>query len=478
MDPDRRRHFLLNLGKIRAEYLDDPDGAADILSQLLREDPSDSEAAAALEALDAHLLSQGIRKELRFDIARTLEPVYRNDAAVAKLAGVLEIQVAHTHELFEKIALLDELAGLYLDEIGDSAAGLDALQRAVIADPEDAARRARLLSVAAEQGELEQAADTLEDAAMQADALSSAPIFRELGSLYEDQLHQSERAIDAYERALERDETDAQSLRALERLFQNTGDSEALAHNLRRQVSFADSERRTELLTRAATLFEDVLDRPADVVLAYQNLLQEQPDSTDAFYGLERVYGAGERWIDLSDVLRLRVDATYQDTERIAALQRLADVHAERLNARHEAVSVHRQILSLDPQPHGSLDALIGFFEEDTNWQELAEILHSKLAATILQEGEEFDALQLKLAGVLRQELFDIDGALELYRAVFQRTDGHPQAVAALRELLEDEQYAPQVTDELVAHYYAHQGFDALNEVYETRIALCFEPGE
>src|SRR5690554_1228698 len=478
MDPDRRRHFLLNLGKIRAEYLADSDGAADILSQLLREDPSDSEAAAALEALDAHLLSQGIRKELRFDIARTLEPVYRNDAAVAKLAGVLEIQVAHTHELFEKIALLDELAGLYLDEIDDSAAGLDALQRAVIADPEDAERRARLLSVAAEQGELEQVADTLEDAAMQADALSSAPIFRELGSLYEDQLHQSERAIDAYERALERDETDAQSLRALERLFQNTGDSEALAHNLRRQVSLADSERRTELLTRAATLFEDVLDRPADAALAYQDLLQEQPDSTDAFDGLERVYGAGERWIDLSDVLRMRVDATYQDTERIAALQRLADVHAERLNDRHEAVSVHREILSLDPQRHGSLDALIGFFEEDANWQELAEILRSKLAATTPQEGEEFDALQLKLAGVLRQELFDIDGALELYRAVFQRTDGHPQAVAALRELLEDEQYAPQVTDELVAHYYAHQGFDALIEVYETRIALSFEPGE
>src|SRR5690554_6024977 len=478
MDPDRRRHFLLNLGKIRAEYLADSDGAADILSQLLREDPSDSEAAAALEALDAHLLSQGIRKELRFDIARTLEPVYRNDAAVAKLAGVLEIQVAHTHELFEKIALLDELAGLYLDEIGDSAAGLDALQRAVITDPEDAERRARLLSVAGEQGELELAADTLEDAAMQADALSSAPIFRELGSLYEDQLHQSERAIDAYKRALERDETDAESLRALERLFQNTGDSEALAHNLRRQVSFADSERRTELLTRAATLFEDVLDRPADAALAYQDLLQEQPDSTDAFDGLERVYGAGERWIDLSDVLRMRVDATYQDTERIAALQRLADVHAERLNDRHEAVSVHREILSLDPQRHGSLDALIGFFEEDANWQELAEILRSKLAATTPQEGEEFDALQLKLAGVLRQELFDIDGALELYRAVFQRTDGHPQAVAALRELLEDEQYAPQVTDELVAHYYAHQGFDALIEVYETRIALSFEPGE
>ena len=31
MDPDRRRHFLLNLGKIRAEHLADSDGAADIL---------------------------------------------------------------------------------------------------------------------------------------------------------------------------------------------------------------------------------------------------------------------------------------------------------------------------------------------------------------------------------------------------------------------------------------------------------------
>lgn len=478
MDPQRRRHFLLNLGKIRAEHLADSDGAADILSQLLREDPGDAEAAAALEALDAHLLTQGIRKELRFDIARTLEPVYRNSAAAAKLAGVLEIQVAHTHEHFEKIALLDELTGLYLDELADPAAGLDALQRAVIVDPQDAERRARLVRVAAQQDELQQAADTLEDAAMQADTLSAAPIFRELGSLYEDQLHHAERAIDAYEQALERDETDAQSLRALERLFQNTGASEALAHNLRRQVVFADSPRRIELLTRAATLFEDVLDRPEEAALAYQELLQEQPDSTDAFDGLERVYRAGERWIDLSDVLRMRVDATYQDTERIAALQRLADVQAQRLNDRIEAVSVYREILSLDPQHHDSLDALIAFFEEDANWQELAETLRSKLSATTPQEGEPFDALQLKLAGVLRQELFDIDAALELYRAVFQRTDGHPEAVQALRELLEDEQFAPQITDELVAHYYAHGDFDALIEVYQTRIALSFEPDE
>lgn len=478
MDPDRRRIFLLSLGQMRAEHLADSDGAADILSQLVREDPSDAPAVAALEALDASLQEQAIRKELRFDIARTLEPVYRNTEEFAKLAAVLETQQAHTHEAFEKVALLDELTGLYLDEIDNPSAGFDALQRAVLADPEDAARRTRLLNLAGDLDELDAAANTLEDAVLEVDTLSSPPIYRQLGGVYEDRLQQADRAIDAYERALEQDESDEDSLLALERLYQNTGRSEALAKNLRRQIPFADSARRIELLTRSATLYEDVLDRPDDAALAYHDLLQEEPDSTDAFDGLERVYGAGERWIDLADALRSRIDATYHDTERIAALERLADVHADRLGDRHEAVTIHREILGIDPQHHDSLDALIAFFEEDAQWHELAEALRQKIAATTPQVGEQFDALQLKLASVLREKLFDFDGALELYRAVLQRTSGHPEAVAALRELLEDENYAAQVTGDLVAHYSEHGEFEALIEVYESRAAQSYEPSE
>lgn len=243
-------------------------------------------------------------------------------------------------------------------------------------------------------------------------------------------------------------------------------------------MPFADSARRTELLSRAATLFEDVLDRPDDAAQTYHDLLQEQPDSADAFDGLERVYSAGERWIDLSEVLRNRADATYQDAERIAALERLAEVQANQLHDRHEAITVHREILGLNPQHHGSLDALTAFFEEDAQWHELADILRSKLAATTPQEGEEFDALQLKLAGVLRGQLFDIDGALELYRAVLQRTSGHPEAVAALRELLDDDNYAAQITGDLVTYYRANDEFDALIEVFETRVAKSYEPSE
>src|SRR5699024_3882528 len=115
--------------------------------------------------------------------------------------------------------------------LGDQAAGFSAIERGVLVEPEAEERRARLLAAAGAQDRLEDAARTLEEAAQRVDVLSAAPLLRQLGSIYEDSLRQPAQAIDAFERALERDEADEESLRALERLYVNTGDSSKLAQN-------------------------------------------------------------------------------------------------------------------------------------------------------------------------------------------------------------------------------------------------------
>lgn len=478
VDPDRRRDFLLALGKLRADQLADYAGAADLLSQLVTEDPGDDEALEAVEALDATLGQLGDRPGLRLDLARTLEPVYRSREDLEKLAGALETRVEQTHEPFEKVAIFDELTDLYLERIGDDEAAFSALERAVVVDPDDERRRTQLLEVATRLERLEEAAEALEEAALTADPLAAGAILRQIGAVYEDILQSSADAIDAYERALERDERDEESLQALERLYQNTSNFEGLAQNLRQQVSFGDPSRRTSLLARAGTLYEEVLDRPDDAIDVFIDLLDEEPDSVEAFAALERLYDKLERWVDLADTLRRRADATLEEAARIDVLDRLAGVFADKLHDVHEAIAVHREILGTDPHRVESLDALEQIFREEAQWHELSEILRQKLASPLGDDDEVRDALEIQLAAVLREQLFEVDEALVLYRSVLERSPGHPDAIAALEELSQDENWAAQVTDDLVAHYTDEEAFERLVELYETRKMQVYDPAE
>ncbi|QDG54293.1 tetratricopeptide repeat protein [Persicimonas caeni] len=478
VDPDRRRRFLLELGKLRAEQLADYAGAADLLSQLVTEDPGDDEAVSALEALDETLLNLGDRPGLRLDLARTLEPVYRSRDEAGKLAAVLSVRAEQTHEPFEKVALLDELVDLYLGRLSDDDAAFEVLLEGVVVDPEDEGRRSRLMEVARRLERLEDGAHALEEAAVEADPMAAGAIYRQLGALYEDTLQRPSDAIAAYEQAREQDERDEQALLALERLYQNTSDFDRLVENLRQQVLFGDPSKRVSLLERMGTLYEEVLDRPEDAIDVYAELLDEEPDSTEAFEALERLYARLERHIDLADVMRRRAESTYEEDERVAALARLAQVYRAELHDVHEAIAVHREILAIAPQRHESLDALEEIFEEEAQWHELADILRQKLMASTDDQTESKDTLELKLAGVLREQLFEVDEALGFYRSVLQRTPGKAEAIEALEELVTDENWAHQITEDLVAHYRNESAHEKLVELYEARKEQSYDPSE
>ncbi len=136
--------------------------------------------------------------------------------------------------------------------------------------------------------------------------------------------------------------------------------------------------------------------------------------------------------------------------------------------------------MGLDPQRSSSLDALEQLFEQEAQWHELAGVLRDKLmlAQGANADAETLDAIELKLAGVLREQLFEVDEALGLYRSVLERTSGQPQAIAALEALVDDENFAAQVTDDLVAHYTGTGNFDELVELYETRKEQSYDPAE
>lgn len=478
-DPTERRERLLQLAELRIEELGDFEGAEEVLSDLLAEDPGDEEVVEALEALEQKLVeSETERPDLRLDVAESLEPVYRERRNPERLIAMLEVQLEATKDPFDRLEFLDELTTLHVQRVGDRETGFELLREAVRLDPEDEGRREQLVALGRQLEELGAVVDTLQESLQNVDDFAAGPINRTIGELSERELEDYERAIEAYERVLEFDEADEEALRALERLYEETEQVEELTENLRRQTYYADPDRRVDLFERIGQLERDVLERPERAIEAYNELLDLEPDARRALDVLEQLYERREEWFELSDILRRKADVVADLDEKVETLSKLGDLYVGRLEDPEEAVGVYQRILEIDATHLEANRALERLYEETDRWPDLADVLRQRLMLLEEDEPGARNEVELKLADVLREELYETDDAIERYRNVLARDPGRDRAIEGLEALAEEPSQAEEVEEDLAEYYLNEGSWDRLVDLYELRKEQVNDPVE
>ncbi|MEM1348817.1 MAG: hypothetical protein AAGI01_09695, partial [Myxococcota bacterium] len=246
-EPARRRELLLKQAKRRTHELEDAAGAFHILQQLVLQDSEDHDAVAALVKLAEVMAERDADAPLRLDIAQELERLYREREDYPRLIGVLRTKLGFIDEVFERIALLDELAALYLEHVGDGPSAFDATREAVVLMPQEVERRERLELLAERLERFDDVVVAYEQAATRAEPYVAALLNKRRGQIFDVDLEMRAEAIDAYEAALEGAQDDMEVLFALEKLYARTQDFERLSDNLGKQARYSDHEARLTL---------------------------------------------------------------------------------------------------------------------------------------------------------------------------------------------------------------------------------------
>ncbi len=476
-DENRRRDTLLKVARIRAKQLEDYKGAEELLRDLIADHPDDDEIIEATEDLDAELIkTSGDHYDLRERVARHLEPVYRRRDAHEPLADVLEVQLRGDDDPMRRRERLDELAELYAGPLERPETAFEKYQSAVMLDPDDPERREAFESIGREHERLDEVVSTLEDASDGADPATAADIDRRLGEMYEHDLDDPGRAIDAYRRTLDYNDADPEALRALERLYERTGAIEPLTDTLRHQVTHGDPERRPALLERIGELERDELDRPDRAIDAYEQWLALEPECRPAIGALESLYQQREDWPELADLLRRKAELVETDDDAFETRLQLARILEEELLRPDEAVATYEDVLELEPGALEALDALERLHREADQWADVADVLRRRLTTDEGDDPERRTEIELQLADILRTELHDIEDAIELYRVVLSRESDHPKAIDALETIADDPAYTELVIDDLVDHYERQEAWSDLIALYERRAAQVAEP--
>lgn len=375
--PDEILNLQFRTGQIYQHQLHRFDSAIEQYREILAAAPEYAPAVSALEGL----FSEGVEP---MQIGEVLEPLYRIQGDWDRLLNVQEVQIQHQQDPFERVTMMHRLAELAEEKATDHVRAFAWMQKALLEDPShdhSLSEAERLSGIVGGWSDL--ASTYANGIADTPDTLNKVELGRRLARVYEEELHDIERAEETYRFVLGVDEGDDDALQALDRIYGEHGAHEALAQVLRKRLAATtDQDKLVGLHFRLGQLLETQLAQPEAAIELYQRLLsQHDSDHLDGIRALQGVYSRLERWPELLSAMEQELHAVMGDSQRAQVLSRMARLASDRLLDPERALGLWKHVLDLRGEDPEALNALGDIYSTQGNWRELVDVLEREAAA-------------------------------------------------------------------------------------------------
>ena len=256
-------------------------------------------------------------------------------------------------------------------------------------------------------------------------------------------------AREYYEKVLQAQPEDRRALAALESIYRDTNDDEALTEILLRQADAANADvnDRVGALVEAAGLYVQ-LRRPDDAIATWEQVLAVAPERRDAVDALEALYREQGRWPDVVDLYERRLGFATTVEEAVELRVQLGEIHERQLRDFETAIDNFSAALSGDPRNATALAAVERYLSDPDlrvvasevlepiyvsqhRWQDLIRVWEARLEGT----SDPRDRLKLTrfVARLYEEQLEDLERASLWYAKVFREAPSDP----AIRDQLQ-----------------------------------------
>ncbi|MBI5533423.1 MAG: tetratricopeptide repeat protein [Deltaproteobacteria bacterium] len=425
-EPADRLALLVRLGDVRRTHQDDLMGALEAYRQALTIEPSHGPSRNALE----QLLEQ---PAARRDAAQVLHPLYEADGDHERLLRVVQIEAETSFSPSERLDLLEQAVRVAEGPLSDprrafefavsglkEAAGTDSVQPWLEKVERLATATRRFPDLVTL---LREVVGQILDGDVQLD------VTLRIAELARTELADRDLAREYYIKALDIRGDDRRALVALESLYEEAGDANALLNIIRRRVDVAENEQeKKQLLFRQARLCSEVLqDRPA-AISVYESVLDIDLDA-DAIQALEKLYTETDRFNDLvalyerqlerdpADKADLRVKIAQVANARLDDPMRAFDELGEALaiDGQHEgAIAELERLLESAPDPEHrarAAEMLEPFYLNRAEWKRVKVTIEARLASS--QDSDKRRELLRRLALMEEEQEENFASALE-----------------------------------------------------------------
>lgn len=390
-----------------------------------------------------------------------LKRLYRQTEGYNALVELLRQQVERTpaDQVQERVALLREIARIYRTNLKSDTALVSVLNQIVQqderVDAEDVAELRELVQLYEKLGRWRDLLTQQQKLAeVTPDLAERQTLYRSAARRWLEQFSNAQNATEAYEALLTLAPDDGEARERLEELYRKRRAWPALFDLFQRQVTSAEGAQRALLLREMAQLAAERLNKHAEAIALYRQLLDLDPSKVDALDALEKLAERAKDYATLADVLERRVAAVSDDAGRLAVLQKLGMVYAEQLADPTAAARTWRRVLELSPGharalrtlrdsylAAGDYAALEALYADQNDWDALAEVLSG--AADKAREPAQKIELSYRAAAVFEEKLLQPERAVRSYERVLATDPTDARAAERLIPLYErDEKWA------------------------------------
>jgi tetratricopeptide (TPR) repeat protein len=331
------------MGQVLADKLSSQEDALEEYRQALEQDPSDNEAVERAMAL-----GEG-NESLRHRTAEILVPVLRQTERWEKLVAVLELRLSAESEAMERTQTLWAIAEVLEGKLGKPGEAETVLLRALTERPEAEDLHAEIARLAEAGGSWQRYADALSERAVTTfEPEISRELYVRLGQVAEERLGDKNRAIAAYEKAVEQAGDQPELLAALDRLYVATKELDKVADILERRVGVEfDAGLQAGLFHRLAELQVEHLGDSARALGSLRSALERVQAHPGAVGLLEKLAQEPELFDEAAEILE-GVYRAQNDTDKLAGLYEKRVEFAEGPEARTEMRLRLAQVLEQD----------------------------------------------------------------------------------------------------------------------------------
>jgi tetratricopeptide (TPR) repeat protein len=354
-DEDQKRKLAEEIAGL-AEGHENTKRAIDQYKAILRTDPNDADAREKLKKLYLQTESYNALIELlRQDLQRL--PKEDGSARIEVLRQMAEIYREHMKSDTALLTVLTQI--LQIDERDTEAV------RGLITVYESLSRWRDLLSTQQKLADIT------------ADQTERIELLRAVARRWLEQFSNVQNAITAYESLLEVTGDDAEAREQLIELYQKRRTWPKLYELYEKQLEKATGAERIAVLRELAKLAAERLDKGEEAIRIWRQIHEEAPETEGILDALEKQAERQKDFATAAFVLEARIEQG--DTEKkLALLQKLGALQAEKLNDQAGANRTWRRVLDLSPGHTRALRVLRQALVDARDWDGLEELYGSQ----------------------------------------------------------------------------------------------------
>lgn len=479
LEPTKKVDLLFKQARISEEHLKDPRGAIEALEEIAESGDAPFKALVQLERLYGEVERwEDVRGLLERQLgnAPSSPPSgggeWRSDTELHHRIGV----VAKKHLNDVERALEEFRTTLTLDSTYQPT--IDELE-AMLGDQELRARAAEILEpVYLARVDWRKVMQTLEVRLLDAqDPEERRTLLTRIAGMHEDEARDLGKALETYSRLLADDPTNEETWRELERVARSGNLKKELLAIYEGELEKVTGDETTasRLASRAGELAEQLGDHERALVL-YRRAHTVDPSGRPTFDAIDRLLEPLGRAEERIALYREALDHRYEDSERVALLRKVAELHRDVRNDNEAAIEAFRELLDIDDRDAGALDALEVLYTKTERFRDLADLLERRADGE--DSPEKSAPFRLRLGRVLDERLGDTSGAIDKYEQIVQAIPTHKDAVDALEKMLDRAEHKARVAEILRPLYEGADDWRRLIDLGEERIELADDPAE